>query len=101
MERGKIKRDSDMSNKIYLVKYSKGLYDDYHTVVIFATKSKETADRYVKKFNRILDYWLDHMNSFKDKWGYRDDNKCTTAISHRYYEITDVGQAFINEIDIR
>lgn len=90
-----------MRDKIYLVKYSIGSYEDYHVIDIFATQSKETADRYVEKFNRILEHWLDYMKEFQDKYGFRDAEKCTTTISYRYYDIIDTGQAFIEEIEIR
>lgn len=90
-----------MRDKIYLVKRSIGSHEDYHVIDIFATKSKETADRYVEKHNRILEHWLGYMKDFEDRYGYRDEKKCTTAISYRYYEVIDSGQAFIEEIEIR
>ena len=90
-----------MRDKIYLVKHSIGSYEDYHVIDIFATQSKETAARYVEKFNRILEHWIDYMKEFQDKYGFRDAEKCTTTISYRYYDIIDTGQAFIEEIEIR
>lgn len=90
-----------MRDRIYLVKRSIGSYEDYHVIDIFATQSKETADRYVEKHNRILEHWLGYMKEFQDKHGYRDEKKCVTAISYRYYEVIDSGQAFIEEIEIR
>ena len=41
------------------------------------------------------------MKSFKDKYGFRDEKKCTTAISYRYYDITEVGYSFVEEIEVR
>jgi hypothetical protein len=90
-----------MRDKIYLVKHSIGSYEDYHVIDIFATQSKETADRYVEKFNRILEHWIDYMKDFQDKHGFRDAEKCNTTISYRYYDIIDTGKAFIEEIEIR
>ena len=90
-----------MRDRIYLVKRSIGSYEDYHVIDIFATWSKETADRYVEKHNRILERWLGYMKGFQDKYGYRDEKKCTTPISYRYYDVIDSGQAFIEEIEIR
>jgi hypothetical protein len=50
-----------MRDKIYLVKRSIGSHEDYHVIDIFATQSKETADRYVEKHNRILEHWIENI----------------------------------------
>jgi len=88
-------------NKMYVVKYSKGSYDDYHELDIFVTADKQVVDKYIEKFNKRLDYWKEYMNSFKDEYGYRDDKKCTTAISYRYYDVVDIGYAFVEEVELR
>lgn len=44
-------------DKIYLVKYDGGDYDDQYNTVIFATVKKTTAIKYVTRFNRILKKW--------------------------------------------
>ena len=90
-----------MNEKMYLVKYSTGSYDDYCQIEVFVTKSRETADKYVERFNKKLDYWNEYMKSFKDEYGFRDEKKCTTAISYRYYDITEVGYSFIEEVEVR
>ena len=41
------------------------------------------------------------MKSFKDEYGFRDEKKCTTAISYRYYDITEVGYSFVEEVEVR
>jgi len=88
-------------NKMYLVKYSTGSYEDYHQNNLFVTADKEVADKYVEKFNRILDNWLDYMTLFDNEHGYRDDEKCTTAISQRYYDVIETNGAFVEEIEVR
>jgi hypothetical protein len=45
---------------MYIVKYSAGSYDDYSENVIFVTKSKVKASRYILKFNNILKKWKDY-----------------------------------------
>jgi len=90
-----------MIDKMYLVKYSTGSYEDYHQIEIFVTKSRETADKYVLRFNKKLDYWKNYMKNFQDKYGYRDETKCTTSISYRYYDIIEVGYSFVEEVEIR
>ena len=93
--------DQNLKDKFYLVQYSNGSYDDYYKVNIFVTFSKESADKYVEKFNRRLDHWKEYMKSFEDKYGYRDDKKCVTKISYRYYDVMDMNYAFIDEIELR
>ena len=55
-----------MSTKIYLVKYCGGSYDDYYSVVIFATAKKPTATKYVTRFNRILKKWKQYYSQFEN-----------------------------------
>ena len=91
-----------MNEKMYLVKYSTGSTGyDYCQIEVFVTNSRETADKYVERFNKKLDYWIEYMKSFKDEYGFRDEKKCTTAISYRYYDIIEMGHSFIEEVEVR
>jgi hypothetical protein len=47
---------------MYIVKYSKGSYDDYVQTVVFVTKSKIKASKYVLKFNNILKKWREYYS---------------------------------------
>ena len=41
--------------KIYIVKYAKGSYEDYEEITIFATMDEIKAKDYISKYNMILD----------------------------------------------
>jgi len=51
-------------DKIYLVKYCGGSYDDFYIVTIFATTKKSTATKYVTRFNKILKKWKEYYSQF-------------------------------------
>lgn len=53
-------------NEIYVVKYSKGSYDDYYEVTVFATTKKSTATKYVTKFNSILKRWKKYYGQYEE-----------------------------------
>jgi hypothetical protein len=52
-------------DKIYVVKYCGGDYEDFGNVTVFATTKKSVATRYVTKFNRILKKWKNHYKQFE------------------------------------
>ena len=54
--------------KIYLVRYYGGSYEDSWDRVIFATINKSTAKKYVTKFNRILKKWKEYYERFEEDW---------------------------------
>ena len=49
-------------SKAYLVWYSAGTYDTYVKVEHVVTFDKNKAERYVDKFNRILEEYRDYFN---------------------------------------
>ena len=53
--------------KLYIVKYSSGSYDDYHTTDVFVTDIKSKATKYVTKFNKILKKWEKYYKKFEEK----------------------------------
>lgn len=52
--------------KTYIVKYSRGGWDDYSENILFATTDKKTATKYVTKFNAILKKWKEYYSQFED-----------------------------------
>ena len=81
-----------MNEKIYVVMYSMGRYEDYTEKSIFATRDKKKADDYVLKFNSIAEKWYEHY----DVNGCIDD-----GIIQEIFFYSDLGCAFIMEVDIR
>ena len=90
-----------MSEKIYIVKYSSGSYDDYHEQNIFATKSLEVASNYIQKFNTKLDYWKGVMMTYANESGYLKDENWNIPVTNHFWTIKDMNRCFIEEIEIR
>ncbi len=55
--------------KIYLVYYFGGCFDDFYRNELFVTKNIQTAIEYCNKFNRILTDLKEHYSKFEeDSW---------------------------------
>ena len=54
-------------NKIYIVKYYGGSYEDFYETIIFATNSKSKAYKYRARFNRILKKWKKHYSQYETR----------------------------------
>lgn len=54
------------TDKIYIVKYSEGSYEDYLENIIFATINKSTATKYVTRYNKILKKWTEYYSQFEE-----------------------------------
>ena len=92
------------ANKIYLVKYSAGSYDDYYEVNLFATNNEFTAKKYVDRFNTILQKWknfLETMNSEALNSENEEDFLDKHPILYRYHDIVEINQAGYEQIKCR
>ena len=88
---------------IYIAKYSMGSYDDYRQREVFASKDKETVEKWVDKFNTKLTVWKEYFSQFSDE-------NCKLCMSKRWYYkeslrafdiIMETNKAFIQEIELR
>ena len=86
--------------KIYIVKYSSDNYDDYTETEIFATFDKKKAEKYVKRFNKLLKKWKKY---FFERFGSPcyEINENDYYIFYRYITITEINRCFLTEIKIR
>jgi enamine deaminase RidA (YjgF/YER057c/UK114 family) len=84
---------------MYLVKYCGGDMDDFYSVDIFITSDKKKAERYVRRFNRILAKWKSYFKSLEDESGWPKDEH--VDMLHRWYTITSVNKCYITTIKIR
>ena len=71
------------NNYLYIVSYNRS--EDIN-INIFATKDKEKAEIYVKRFSDILDKWKE----------YYFDKVCS-----RHYQVFDISYCSLEEIKIR
>ena len=91
-------------NKIYLVKYYGGSYDDAYEYTIFATITKSKAIKYTAKFNRILKKWKQHYAQYEENkydimpW-LKDDY--VEKYFHRWSQLRDITKCYYEEIEIR
>ena len=93
-----------MKDTIYLCKYSSGSYEDYYQTTIFATKNLKTAENWVNKFNKKLEYWKEYYNQFTgNKWVIANiaDEHLYTINADRYWQIIEIREAFMETIEIR
>lgn len=86
---------------VYGIEKSSGSYDDYYSWIDFAFKSKKEAEKYVTKFNNLLDklqkFYESNQSYDENNWivGYHD------IMHDKYYFITDISHCRIQEIEIR
>ena len=89
---------------MYVVKYSKGDYDDYREIIVFVTDRKTTATKYVTKFNKMLKKWREYYSQFEDNkrfpftW-FRDD--APTLYYDRWYMLREIYRCWWEEIEVR
>ena len=80
---------------IYKISYIKGNYEDAYEYSIFATESKEKAEIYKAKFNRLLCKWQEYIND------YLETSTIYTSREEKFYEILEYSKCIIEEIEIR
>jgi hypothetical protein len=84
---------------IYIIKYCGG-FEDYFENIIFATFNKKLAQKYVEKYNRILNKWKEHYRQYEDDEGFLDDIH-SNYIYYRYEKILNLKNCFYEKIKIR
>ena len=85
--------------KIYIVKYQTGDYIDYTRVNIFATENKKEAQKYVRRFNKILKKWKKYYAKFEDfDYWIKDEH---ISKFDRWYQLCYTQKAYIEEIEKR
>ena len=91
-------------DKIYLVKYYGGSYDNYYTTIIFATTNKSKATKYVTKFNRILKKWKEYYSHFEDdRLGFKCIKKefVTQSVYDRWHNLRNITKCYYEEVPMR
>jgi hypothetical protein len=88
---------------IYLAKYSMGSYDDYRQIAVFASKDKETVEKWVDKFNTKLAYWKEYFSQFSSPYSLliMEDKYYNKESLRAFDTIMETNKAFIQEIKLR
>lgn len=89
---------------VYIVKYSRGSYDDYREEIIFATIKKSTATKYVTRFNKILKQLeesnkkLEKVESYGRTW---IKDKYAENFYRRWSTVREINRAYWEQLEIR
>ena len=88
---------------MYIVKYYGGSYDNHYTNDIFVTNNKQTATKYVTKFNKLLKKWKKHYEQYEEKC-------CGIAVLkdeylgkhfRNWYKLNNITECYWEEIEFR
>jgi purine-nucleoside phosphorylase len=85
---------------MYLVTYSQGVWDDYVKIDVFVTHDESKAQKYVDKFNTMLEKWKSYFSETVDMenaWLIAHADEKT----ERAYQIWNVNRAYIDKIELR
>lgn len=90
--------------KIYLVKYSKGEYpEEYSEYSIRAFTEKDSAEKYILKFNTLLGKLQEHYKKREilenNSW-FLDVNKMDESDFYRSLNLRGIGISWIEEIEL-
>jgi hypothetical protein len=91
------------ADKIYLVQYDGGSYEDSFEATVFATTKKSTATKYVTKFNRILKKWKQYYSQYEDKtlgisW---ITDEYAKKYFNRWYSLRRINKCYYHEVEVR
>lgn len=89
---------------MYLVKYSKGSWDDWHEVNVFVTESEEVAQEWIEKFNNKLEVWSEFFRSLRYEGLSIEASDAlydTHPIVLRYYDVVEINSASYELIEKR
>ncbi len=91
-----------MKDKIFLVRYCGGSYEDYYDNVIFATTRKSKAQKYTRKFNNILKKWKQYYEQFEtDRLGIKWLDNEHTDKYERWHSLRNITKCYVEEIKVR
>lgn len=76
---------------MWIVRYSRGSWDDFVRINVFVTTDEEKAKAYCEKFNRILTKW-------KEYWGQIEE---TEYNFNRWNEVLETNNSYYDKIEIR
>ena len=90
-------------DKVYLVKYSQGSYDDYECIDIFVTFDEEIAINYMNRFNYLIEEYKNFYSRFEEDtpYGYRWIKDEYDDYYNRWSWLRRTNKCFIVEMEIR
>lgn len=85
---------------IYGIELSEGQYEDYYTDIKKAFKSKEEAEAYVLKYNRILSLLKSFYTQKNDEFNSIEYNDEAADYYVKYWKYEDKHPCRIREIEL-
>lgn len=82
----------------YLVQYTWGSHGDYSKIELFVTKDFDIAQKYIDKFNAMLNKWTEYYDQFKDKLWYDDVDGHKIE---RWNQLYEINKAYITKIQYK
>jgi hypothetical protein len=82
-------------DKMYIVSYSQGEWDDYQVINVFVTYDEDKARNWVEKSNRILEHYRE--------WYLENKPPCKLNVQtpERFWDIDLINAAFFTTIEVR
>ena len=92
-----------MSNKMYIVRYCVGSYDDSYEVNLFVTNKKTTATKYVTRFNSIFKKWKEHYKQYEEtEYGIAwIKDEYAEKYFDRWNSLRETNKCYWSEIELR
>ena len=89
--------------KAYTVGYSRGSYEDYREIIVFVTFDKKKAQKWCKKYNKMLIKWKRYYDKFTKDVGFKwyDSEKHGYEFYDRWHSIFELNGASYKEYEIR
>lgn len=76
---------------MWIVRYSRGSWDDFVRINVFVTTHEEKAKAYCEKFNRILTKWKEYWNEIEQ----------TEYNFDRWTQVLETNNSYYDKIEIR
>lgn len=86
-------------DKIYVVKYSTGRYDEHFVHMVFGTTNKQVAKNYVERFNNLVSKMQDHYSFIVNEYGYVKDEYLDYF--ERQHWANSINRCFYEELPMR
>lgn len=98
-----MKKQPVITEKMYIVRYYGGGYDDHCTVDIFVTSNKLVAKKYATRFNKMIKKWKEYYSQLEYnkygilKWILDEDQ----SKYKRWHSLRNISRCFWEEIEVR
>ena len=83
---------------LYVVKYNSGSYDDFRVNIMFIC-NQTYAEKYVERFNKVLEYFRRRNEKMESRYGSLSDNY--EDFWDSYHTVKEMSNAYYEPIQFR